>query len=230
MSSFDFKLHVFRSPQFKGIVNDAIKFFAQTPVHALPPPHRFVGTGVYALYYTGDFKPYARIAALNKPDYTQPIYVGKAVPEGRRTARAITTVGGKLLGRLREHAKSIQAATNLNLEDFHCRFMILTEDEADLIELVEARLIRNYKPLWNSGISGFGIHSPDQDEGRKNNQSGIFCTPEDITLANSPGNPHLLKKCCRRLNSSYHNYRFLSSTTDSYNWCESWALATLTSD
>jgi hypothetical protein len=165
MSSFDFKLHVFRSPQFKDIVNDAIKFFAKTPVHALPPPHRFVGTGVYALYYTGDFKPYARIATLNKPDCTQPIYVGKAVPEGRRTARSVTTVGGKLLGRLREHAKSIEAATNLKLEDFLCRFTILTEDEADLIELVEAGLIRNYKPLWNSGISGFGIHAPGSGRG-----------------------------------------------------------------
>jgi Eco29kI-like restriction endonuclease len=87
------------------------------------------------------------------------------VPEGRRTARAVTTVGGKLLGRLREHAKSIQAAANLKLEDFRCRFMVLTEDEADLIELVEARLIRNYKPLWNSGISGFGIHAPGSGRG-----------------------------------------------------------------
>jgi hypothetical protein len=165
MSGFDYTLHVFRSPQFTGIVNDAIKFFAQTPLHTMPPPHRFVGTGVYAIYYTGDFLPYAQLSALNKPDCTQPIYVGKAVPEGRRTARAVTTVGGKLLGRLREHAKSIQAANNLSLEDFKCRFMILTEDEADLIELVEARLIRNYKPLWNSGISGFGIHAPGAGRG-----------------------------------------------------------------
>src|SRR3977135_1324911 len=102
---------------------------------------------------------------MNKPTCTQPIYVGKAVPEGRRTARAVTTVGGKLLGRLREHTKSIQSATNLKLEDFQCRFMILTEDEADLIELVEARLIRSYKPLWNSGISGFGIHAPGSGRG-----------------------------------------------------------------
>jgi hypothetical protein len=32
--------------------------------------------------------------------------------------------------------------------------------EADLIATVEAQMIRLYRPLWNSVISGFGIHAP----------------------------------------------------------------------
>lgn len=41
-----------------------------------------------------------------------------------------------------------------------CRFMILEDAEADLIGTVEAALIRNYMPIWNSCIDGFGNHDP----------------------------------------------------------------------
>ena len=51
------------------------------------PPSRFIGAGVYALYYIGDFPAYATLAEVNKNDlYLCPIYVGKAVPEGARKA------------------------------------------------------------------------------------------------------------------------------------------------
>lgn len=36
-----------------------------TPTHTLPPDP-FIGAGVYAIYYRGDFAPYQRLAALNK--------------------------------------------------------------------------------------------------------------------------------------------------------------------
>lgn len=49
---------------------------------------------------------------------------------------------------------------NLNLVDFRCRFVILRDVETDLVVPVEAALIRKYKPLWNSGIDGFGNHDP----------------------------------------------------------------------
>src|SRR5262249_23606465 len=124
----DLSQHIFRSPKFKSVVRDAIDFFAQTPVHSVPPPHRFKRTGVYPLYYSGNFRPYAKISALNQSDFTLPIYVGKAVPKGRRTARSIDSDGSELNGRLREHARSIKAATNLEIEHFQCRFMILIED------------------------------------------------------------------------------------------------------
>ena len=49
------------------------------------PPARFIGAGVYAIYYTGDFEPYRSIADANRENrFLQPVYVGKAVPRGRR--------------------------------------------------------------------------------------------------------------------------------------------------
>lgn len=36
-----------------------------SPVHTLPP-EPFIGAGVYAIYYRGDFAPYKRLVDLNK--------------------------------------------------------------------------------------------------------------------------------------------------------------------
>jgi hypothetical protein len=157
---FDYQLHVFKYPDLESIVAKAIDFFKKTPVHPLPPPHRFSGTGVYGLYYIGDFDLYAPIANQNRIEYTIPIYIGKAVPPGRRTSRSLNNVSANLLGRLREHENSIKRANNLETQDFRCRFMVLDGVESDLIEAVEARLIRHHSPLWNACISGFGIHVP----------------------------------------------------------------------
>lgn len=158
--SLDYRLHVFHSPQFRSVVDEAIAFFNETPVHRLPPPGSFAGTGVYALYYLGTFELYAAIARLNREAQSRPIYVGKAVPPGWRTARLQETEASIIHRRLQEHARSIQQATNLEIGDFRCRFMILGGIESDLIVPVEAALIRKYSPLWNSVIDGFGNHDP----------------------------------------------------------------------
>jgi len=158
--SFDLALHVFQSPQFQGLIDDAVVFFASTPPHPLPPPMRFVGTGVYALYYTGEFELYARLAIQNRTACTQPIYVGKAVPSGWRRARIRDSDSAALHQRLQEHARSIRQASTLQLEDFRCKFTILSGVESDLVVPVEAELIRRCRPLWNSGVDGFGNHDP----------------------------------------------------------------------
>jgi hypothetical protein len=142
------------------VVDEAVKFFFSTPVCALPVSDRFVGTGVYGLYYLGDFELYAKIANLNRETLTQPIYVGKAVPSGWRTARVAASEVPVLYQRLREHARSIQQVRNLRLGDFRCQFMILRGLEGDLVVPVEAELIRRYRPLWNSAVDGFGNHNP----------------------------------------------------------------------
>lgn len=129
-------------------------------MHTLPPSYQFTGSGVYGLYYTGDFELYARGAKLNRDTWVQPIYVGKAVPQGWRTGRSIGTQRQDLYRRLREHTKSIQQVGNLQINDFQCRFMILSGIESDLVVPVEAELIRRYKPLWNTVIDGFGNHDP----------------------------------------------------------------------
>ena len=151
--------HQFHSPKFQSVVRDAVSFFASTPDLWLPP-ERFMGAGVYALYYTGDFALYEPLAALNRTALTRPIYVGKAVPQGWRTGRSSETEGNNLHGRLREHAASIRLAENLAIEDFRCRLMILSGAESDLISPVEAELIRVHRPLWNHVVAGFGIHHP----------------------------------------------------------------------
>lgn len=51
----------------------------------LPPEEAFLGAGIYAIYYSGTFRPYQRVAKLNGAGKCRsPIYVGKAVPAGSR--------------------------------------------------------------------------------------------------------------------------------------------------
>ena len=158
--SFDHSLHIFRSPKLQSVVDDGIQFFLTTPVHSVPPPSRFIGSGVYALYYLGDHALYAKVAALNRDTCVQPIYVGKAVPPGWRTARATGEETPDLYRRLREHAKSVQQTGDLQIGTFRCRFVILVGVESDLVVPVEAELIRRYRPVWNTLVDGFGNHDP----------------------------------------------------------------------
>jgi len=55
---------------------------------------------------------------------------------------------------------SIHQVTNLEINDFLCRFVILGDLEGDLIVPLEAMLIRHYLPLWNVIVDGFGHHDP----------------------------------------------------------------------
>ena len=160
MMNFDYSLHIFRSPKFQSVVNEAIEFFVKTPLHRLPPPNQFLGPGVYGLYYVGAYELYAKISELNRIACIQPIYLGKAVPPGWRTARTGTSETFDLYQRLREHTRSIIQGANLDIDDFRCRFMILNGIESDLIVPVEAELIRRFMPLWNTLIDGFGNHDP----------------------------------------------------------------------
>ncbi len=160
---FDRAKHVFHSPEFEEIIKDTIRFFNGTPVHKLPPPERFSGTGVYALYYIGKNAYYTSLYEKNRLAFAQPIYVGKAVPSGWRQSKNVAegiSTKAELYNRLKDHTKSIEAAKNLILEDFFCRFMILEGGDASLIATVEAALIRVFKPVWNSCLDGFGNHTP----------------------------------------------------------------------
>ena len=160
MMDFDYSLHIFRSPKFQSVVNEAIEFFVETPLHRLPPPGQFLGPGVYGLYYVGAYELYAKISELNRSTCVQPIYVGKAVPPGWRTARTGTSETFDLYQKLREYTRSIQQGANLDSDDFRCKFIILNGIESDLIVPVEAELIRRFMPLWNTLVDGFGNHDP----------------------------------------------------------------------
>lgn len=151
--------HIFRSPELENMLKDAIRFFNGTPVYGLPAPENFLGSGVYAIYYTGTFDLYERISQVNRIRYDLPLYVGKAIPTGARRGKG-GKEGASLFKRLSEHAKSIKAVDNLDLSGFHCRFIIVPHEEDALIPPIESALIKQYNPLWNSWVDGFGNHDP----------------------------------------------------------------------
>ncbi len=139
----------------------------QKPIVPLPP-ERFNGAGVYAIYYAGSNPFYAPIAEKNvNRQWLQPIYVGKAIPEGaRRGGLGLDIPAGSVLSRrLNEHAKSIHEVSGLELTDFACRYLIVDDI---WIPLGESLLIEMFRPLWNVVVDGFGNHDPGS--GRYNQQ------------------------------------------------------------
>lgn len=160
---FDRKEHVYKNDAFVELVKDAVRFFNGTPVHTLPPPITFLGTGIYAIYYTGSNPLYEKYAKLNRLSYGYPIYVGKAVPKGWRQARvsdSATSQSRELYSRLREHSRSITTVSGLSINDFACRFVIFEDASSDMIGTIEAALIKLNRPLWNIAVDGFGNHDP----------------------------------------------------------------------
>jgi hypothetical protein len=160
---FDRSKHVYRNDAFVELVKDAVRFFNGTPVQTLPSPENFLGTGVYALYYTGKNPLYAKYAELNRLAYSAAIYVGKAVPKGWRQARSSDNPldqSRELCNRLREHSRSIELASDLSTNDFMCRFVIFEDAGSDMIGTIEAALIKLHRPVWNSAVDGFGNHDP----------------------------------------------------------------------
>lgn len=127
--------------------------------HPLGELPTFEGAGIYAIYYSGAFKPYSKLASLNADGkFLLPIYVGKAIPKGGRMGANLELPAGRVLqNRLKEHADSIKAADNLKIEDFHCRFLVVDDI---WIPLGESLIIARFTPLWNSLIDGFGNHDP----------------------------------------------------------------------
>ena len=133
----------------------------QTPI-PLGQLNRFRGSGIYAIYYVGDCEAYEPLAVRNRDGaFRHPIYVGKAVPSGARKGGGVGDIsledGQPLYKRLREHAESISAASDLNLSDFFCRFLVVDDI---WIPLGESLLIAKFTPIWNVLIDGFGNHNP----------------------------------------------------------------------
>lgn len=139
-------------------ISVAQALLSRVPV-ALAKVQPFQGAGVYALYYTGSFKPYAKLATQNKGGrYLAPIYVGKAENKKRKGKISGPTKSTVLYRRLLEHAESIkQAKTTLNINDFYCRYLVVDDI---WVPLGETLLIAKFSPVWNTLIDGFGNHDP----------------------------------------------------------------------
>lgn len=104
---------------YENLTINLVRELMNRDAGSLPPPERFYGAGVYALFYDGDFPLYQH-HRIRSSDNSWPIYVGKAVPAGARigsTSRA-RSIGRQLYSRLGQHANSISAADNLTLGDF----------------------------------------------------------------------------------------------------------------
>lgn len=154
---FDINNHLVNISDAKidAVVKPAFKFFERTPYFQLNNLPKFNGAGIYALFlkrtedtfYNGHLPP------------MHPIYVGKAVPAGSRQGLK-SGDGNALRSRLTKHLRSIEQAENLNQADFLCRFMIVQGRATDMISAMESFFIRQYGPLWNSYIDGFGINAP----------------------------------------------------------------------
>lgn len=129
------------------------------PVVRMTDLKSFQGAGIYAIYYSGNFPAYEAISKNNKGGaFSWPIYVGKAVPKGARKGSDLEANPGRVLyTRLTQHIKSIEDASNLDLGDFHCRYLIVDDI---WIPLGESLLIAKFDPLWNKLIDGFGNHDP----------------------------------------------------------------------
>lgn len=158
-------------------------------VEPLPPATRFVGAGIYALYYTGDFLPYRPIVELNRDGkFKQPIYVGKAVPPGARKGGfgLSTKPVPALLKRLFEHCNSIKSTHDLRIEHFSCRYLV---SEDIWIPLGESLLIEWFQPLWNVEIEGFGIHTPGAGRRKQVQSKWDTLHPGRAFAADLPPNP-----------------------------------------
>lgn len=143
----------------------------RVPLRELSPTY---GSGVYAIYYTGQHPAYAEIR-----DSETPVYVGKADPAepGAATPRQ---QGVRLFRRLADHREAIKevetyARTNglpdpLRVDDFECRRLVCATN-AQLV--AERHLIEIFRPAWNLeskicfGISKHG----DAATTRVNNKS-----------------------------------------------------------
>lgn len=132
---------------------------------ALSDVTKFYGSGVYAIYYRGDFELYAPISGTETP-----IYVGQAAPK-IKGARNPYEQGMSLVSRLNEHKRSIlRAKETLSLEDFECRSLVVQSGyEAN----AEHHLIHMFSPIWNKEtkvVYGIGKHG-DSAETRGNKRS-----------------------------------------------------------
>lgn len=142
------------SPKIVGrFVSLALVAQARHPLSDIP---RTYGSGVYAIYYRGDYPLYAPISGTETP-----IYVGQAAPASNH-ARLPREQGDKLSSRLATHKRNIGKANDtLTLDDFSFRSLVV---QSGWESPAEDYLIHLFRPIWNSETNilyGLGKHGDD---------------------------------------------------------------------
>jgi Eco29kI restriction endonuclease len=124
--------------------------------HPLAEIPKTYGSGVYAIYYKGDFPLYAPLSGSETP-----IYVGQAAPASNH-ARTPREQGNKLSARLDTHRKNVAKATSsLRLDHFEFRSLVV---QTGWETAAEDYLIHLFRPIWNSETNilyGIGKHGDD---------------------------------------------------------------------
>ncbi|MGY4993298.1 Eco29kI family restriction endonuclease [Streptomyces sp. 900105245] len=119
------------------------------------------GAGIYAIYYVGHHPLYEPIS----DDCRTPIYVGKAVHKGGRKGLVSSTENeAPLWERINEHKTSLEQAYDLDAREFQVRYLVAVDF---YVSLAEQLMIRQFRPLWNTVVDGFGNHSPGTGRGNQ---------------------------------------------------------------
>ena len=166
---------------------------AAQPRRPLKAVEEFFGSGVYAIYYNGDYQLYSPLSKTESP-----IYVGQAAP-GSKNARTPTEQGLRLAARLNEHRKNIERADSLLIDDFECRVLVV---QSGWETGAENYLIQLFNPIWNREVKlvyGLGKHGDNADT-RGNKRS-----PWDTFHSGQVGRLHKLWTTQRRQIKSRRN-------------------------
>lgn len=149
------------NPLSYGAIQDSLsQALMDAELIPLGDVERFEGNGVYALFYNGPFQAYR---VISSPKGEMPVYVGKAAPSTRKgeelsAMQLLGAYGGtSLFTRMRNHRASIEAAENLEVDDFQVRLLVLSYI---WVPLAETSVISRYQPVWNTIVDGFGNHDP----------------------------------------------------------------------
>lgn len=173
-------------------VADALS--AQAVHGARPAP--FPGSGVYALYYVGDFPLYKPLVDRCLVDGTEenrglgpfaiPIYVGKSSAGSSRRGKLKDGTQKNLHGRIAKHRASINAAkTTLKPDHFSIRYLPVRDV---WVPLGEAGLLQRFTPLWNVVLEGFGNNPPGSGRGDQAKSTWDTLHPGRKAAENRPEN------------------------------------------
>ena len=103
-------------------------------------------SGIYALYYAD-----AEHAHYGPLDPDTPVYIGRAEP-------ITPNSNSRLAPRVQYLANAVRAAAS-TLKQECCRVRVVPLD-ACFVWYSERTLIKHYRPLWNTVITGIGNHAP----------------------------------------------------------------------
>jgi len=135
------------------LVKMYIQLLELQPLTALAKLTPFVGIGIYAIYYTGTFPAYKSITSKNTP-----IYVGRTMHKGYY-GKDHPPKSKSIYSRLIQHANKIKSTTDLNIDSFGCKYVII-EPYGWMPEECQFQLIMKYKPIWNTKVRGFSHRNP----------------------------------------------------------------------